>query len=515
MEQQPQDEFSFQILMNFLKQRRNTILLYGTVSLVLAVLLFGIGYTLLPSNKIFTQDIRIMLGEADVETVMQNMKNLPPTVGKSGQMIVIYPSGKPFVPADVINPVVLKQVYEKNKLQGMIDFDDFQNLFSITNYSEKLALIRAEFREKLGRRNLTAVDLKRFEDDYNAAIAKIDNKFNYVLSMRDCAGIPPNLAAKILNEVPATWAAMYRRLEAEKIPLNNFDRDLAQKVKNGQNASYFIAIDQALYYNTQMLELCEQLKSLAMNRAIVLPSGEYLDDIIDSFRHIQDYQLNLLRQMLLRNPKLHSGLDVAYLTSRLQDIDQKLSEKRAVLENITDSIRMIGEKYTGNSTKTEMDKGTQVNFDSSFFSELSKLIRSDANRAMNQKLVNAALECGNDVALLEAQKQYYQQMLTALNKKGEDAKTVQADTQAFVKLFNTTIQNMISAARKTTKMKELLMKDYLSSLEFYAPVTMPALVVERLIPTKYMLAGVFGCWVFFNLLVILILYLKDAPKLKE
>ena len=495
MEQQPQDEFSFQLLMNFLKQRRNAILLYGIVSLVLAVVLFGIGYTLLPSNKIFTQDIRIMLGEADVETVMQNMKNLPPTVSKSGQMIVIYPSGKPFVPADIINPVVLKQVYEKNKLQDMIDFDHFQNLFSITNYSEKLALVRAEFREKLGRRNLTAVDLKRFEDDYNAALAKIDNKFNYVLSMRS-VGIPPNLAAKILNEIPATWAAMYRKLEAAKIPLNNFDRDLAQKVKDSRAASYFIAIDQALYYNAQMLKLCDQLKALAMNRAIALPGGEYLDDIIDSFRHIQDYQLNLLRQMLLRNPKLHSGLDVAYLTSRLQDIDQKLNEKRAVLGNITDSIRMIGEKYTENSAKTEMDKGTQVN-------------------AMNQNLVNAALECGNEVALLEAQKQYYSQMLAALREKGEDAKTAQTDSQAFVKLFDATIQNMISAARKTTEMKELLMKDYLSTLEFYAPVTMPALVVERLIPTRYMLAGVFGCWVFFNLLVILILYLKDAPKLKE
>ena len=495
MEQQPQDEFSFQLLINFLKQRRNAILLYGIVSLVLAVLLFGIGYTLLPSNKIFTQDIRIMLGEADVETVMQNMKNLPPTVSKSGQMIVIYPSGKPFVPADIINPVVLKQVYEKNKLQDMIDFDHFQNLFSITNYSEKLALVRAEFREKLGRRNLTAVDLKRFEDDYNAALAKIDNKFNYVLSMRS-VGIPPNLAAKILNEIPATWAAMYRKLEAAKIPLNNFDRDLAQKVKDSRAASYFIAIDQALYYNAQMLKLCDQLKALAMNRAIALPGGEYLDDIIDSFRHIQDYQLNLLRQMLLRNPKLHSGLDVAYLTSRLQDIDQKLNEKRAVLGNITDSIRMIGEKYTENSAKTEMDKGTQVN-------------------AMNQNLVNAALECGNEVALLEAQKQYYSQMLAALREKGEDAKTAQADSQAFVKLFDATIQNMISAARKTTEMKELLMKDYLSTLEFYAPVTMPALVVERLIPTRYMLAGVFGCWVFFNLLVILILYLQDAPKLKE
>lgn len=495
MEQQPQDEFSFQLLMNFLKQRRNAILLYGIVSLVLAVLLFGIGYTLLPSNKIFTQDIRIMLGEADVETVMQNMKNLPPTVSKSGQMIVIYPSGKPFVPADIINPVVLKQVYEKNKLQDMIDFDHFQNLFSITNYSEKLALVRTEFREKLGRRNLTAVDLKRFEDDYNAALAKIDNKFNYVLSMRS-VGIPPNLAAKILNEIPATWAAMYRKLEAAKIPLNNFDRDLAQKVKDSRAASYFIAIDQALYYNAQMLKLCDQLKALAMNRAIALPGGEYLDDIIDSFRHIQDYQLNLLRQMLLRNPKLHSGLDVAYLTSRLQDIDQKLNEKRAVLGNITDSIRMIGEKYTENSAKTEMDKGTQVN-------------------AMNQNLVNAALECGNEVALLEAQKQYYSQMLAALREKGEDAKTAQTDSQAFVKLFDATIQNMISAARKTTEMKELLMKDYLSTLEFYAPVTMPALVVERLIPTRYMLAGVFGCWVFFNLLVILILYLQDAPKLKE
>lgn len=495
MEQQPQDEFSFQLLMNFLKQRRNAILLYGIVSLVLAVLLFGIGYTLLPSNKIFTQDIRIMLGEADVETVMQNMKNLPPTVSKSGQMIVIYPSGKPFVPADIINPVVLKQVYEKNKLQDMIDFDHFQNLFSITNYSEKLALVRAEFREKLGRRNLTAVDLKRFEDDYNAALAKIDNKFNYVLSMRS-VGIPPNLAAKILNEIPATWAAMYRKLEAAKIPLNNFDRDLAQKVKDSRAASYFIAIDQALYYNAQMLKLCDQLKALAMNRAIALPGGEYLDDIIDSFRHIQDYQLNLLRQMLLRNPKLHSGLDVAYLTSRLQDIDQKLNEKRAVLGNITDSIRMIGEKYTENSAKTEMDKGTQVN-------------------AMNQNLVNAALECGNEVALLEAQKQYYSQMLAALREKGEDAKTAQTDSQAFVKLFDATIQNMISAARKTTEMKELLMKDYPSTLEFYAPVTMPALVVERLIPTRYMLAGVFGCWVFFNLLVILILYLQDAPKLKE
>ncbi len=513
MEQQ-QDEFSFQILMAFLKKRRSTILLCGIVSLILAVLLFGIGYTLLPSNKIFTQDIRIMLGEADVETVMQQMKNLPPAVEKSGKMIVIYPSGKPFVPADIINPVVLKQVYKNNKLQDMIDFDDFQNLFSITNYSEKLALIRAEFSAKLGRRNLSAVDLRRFEDDYNAAIAKIDNNFNYVLSMRDI-GIPENLAAKILNEIPATWATMYRKLEAAKIPLNNFDRDLERKVKTGLDSSYFIAIDQAMYYNAQMLELCDHLKALAMNRAIALPSGEYLDDIIDSFRHIQDYQLNLLRQMLLQEPKLHSPLDAAYLTSRLQDIEQKLSEKKAVLENITDSIQMIGEKYAGSSARTEMDKGTQVNFDSSFFSELSKLIRSDANRAMNQKLVNAALECGNEVALLEAQRQYYQQMLAAMSGKSENVKNGPVDTQTFAKLFDATIENMISVARKTTEMKDLLMKDYLSNLEFYAPIKMPALVVERLIPVKYMLVGIVGCWVFFNLLVFLILYLKDAPKLKE
>ena len=79
---------------------------------------------------------------------------------------------------------------------------------------------------------------------------------------------------------------MYRKLEAAKIPLNNFDRDLAQKVKDSRAASYFIAIDQALYYNAQMLKLCDQLKALAMNRAIALPGGEYLDDIIDSFRHI-------------------------------------------------------------------------------------------------------------------------------------------------------------------------------------------------------------------------------------
>ena len=119
--------------MDFFKRKWRRILLTATISLFVAILLFLL-LLLLPANRLFVQDIQVML---------ENSK---------GGIGLAYPSKKPFNKLDIISPVVLKQVYRKNNLENVLPFDEFQEMFSVSDYSPKRAFLDSAFAQKLGNR---------------------------------------------------------------------------------------------------------------------------------------------------------------------------------------------------------------------------------------------------------------------------------------------------------------------------------------------------------------------------
>lgn len=124
---------------------------------------------------------------------------------------------------------------------------------------------------------------------------------------------------------------LYRQMEGDKLPQTDFDTNFEKKLRTELQTSRLIALDRATYYNDQLLKLCGTLQPLLGNRNISLASGEYLSDLVESLQCIRKYQLDLLRQMILTSSNLRSDLDLYFIKSQIQYLEQELTSRRGAI----------------------------------------------------------------------------------------------------------------------------------------------------------------------------------------
>ena len=474
-------------IFDFLKRKRHRILFTAVISFC-ALFLIGLLVLLaLPSNRVFSQKIRILLP------------------GSDNGAAIIYPSGKLFNQLDIISPAVLKQVYTDQNLASVIPFDKFQNLFSVVSYSRKLALLDAEFDQKLARRNLSVVDLNRLEAAYNRQLEVLD-KSTYRINMEPSIQLTNEKSVQILSAIPQTWMNLYRKMEGCKLPQTDFDTNFEKKLRSELQTSRLIALDRAAYYNDQLLKLCSTLQPLLGNRNISLASGEYLSDLVESLHSIRKYQLDLLRQMILTSSNLRSDLDLYFIKSQIQYLQQELTSRQAQYDSVGKSLSIVQAPVRSAAAAKNDGVPQQVSLDSTVFAQIADLVRSDASNETRRKLTDLNVTLGQDIARLQARLLYYQQILGDLERSKNTAGNVELFNQEFVKMMN----NLIATCAKISSFKQLLTRDYLSSLEFfYSPISQVSLQKARLLSPLKLVVFTFGIWVLFNLLLIAIDFARD------
>lgn len=473
-------------IFDFLKRKRHRILFTAVISFCALFLIGLLALLVLPSDRVFSLKIRIQLNSSD-----------------NGGTIT-YPSGKPFNQLDIISPAVLKQVYTDQNLASVIPFDKFQNLFSVVSYSRKLALLDADFDQKLAKRNLSVVDLNRLEASYNKRLAALD-KSTYRINMEPSIHLTNEKSVQILSAIPQTWMTLYRQMEGDKLPQTDFDTNFEKKLRAELQTSRLIALDRAAYYNEQLMKLCGTLQPLLANRNINLASGEYLSDLVESLQCIRKYQLDLLRQMILTSNSLHSNLDLYFIRSQIQYLEQELTSRRAQYDSIGKSLSIV-QTPVRSAAAAQADSGPQqVNLDSTVFTQIADLVRSDASNETRRKLADLNVTIGQDIARLQARLQYYQQMLSDLERSKNTPGNAELFNQEFAKMVN----NLIATSAKISSFKQLLTKDYLSNLEFYSPTSQISLLKARLLSPLKLIVFTFGIWVLFNLLLIAIDFARD------
>lgn len=473
-------------IFDFLKRKRHRILFTAIISFCVLFLICLLALLLQPSDRVFSQKIRIQLNSTN-----------------NGGTIT-YPSGKTFNQFDIISPAVLKQVYTDQNLASVIPFDKFQNLFSVVSYSRKLALLDADFDQKLAKRNLSVVDLNRLEASYNKKLAALD-KSTYRINMEPSIHLTNEKSAQILAAIPQTWMTLYRQMEGDKLPQTDFDTNFDKKLRTELQTSRLIALDRATYYNNQLLKLCGTLQPLLGNRNISLASGEYLSDLVESLQCIRKYQLDLLRQMILTSSNLRSDLDLYFIKSQIQYLEQELTSRRAQYDSIGKSLSIV-QAPSRSAAAAKADGGPQqISLDSTVFTQIADLVRSDASNETRRKLADLNVTIGQDIARLQARLQYYQQMLSDLERSRNTPGNVELFNQEFVKMVN----NLIATSAKISSFKQLLTKDYLSNLEFYSLTSQVSLLKARLVSPLKLIVFTFGIWVLFNLLLIAIDFARD------
>lgn len=473
-------------IFDFLKRKRHRILFTAVISFC-ALFLIGLLVLLaLPSNRVFSQKIRIQLP------------------GSDNGAAIIYPSGKLFNQLDIISPAVLKQVYTDQNLASVIPFDKFQNLFSVVSYSQKLALLDADFDQKLAKRNLSVVDLNRLEAAYNRQLEALDTS-TYRINMEPSIQLTNEKSVQILSAIPQTWMNLYRKMEGRKLPQTDFDTNFEKKLRSELQTSRLIALDRAAYYNDQLLKLCSTLQPLLGNRNISLASGEYLSDLVESLHCIRKYQLDLLRQMILTSSNLRSDLDLYFIKSQIQYLQQELTSRQAQYDSVGKSLSIVQAPVRSAAAAKNDGVPQQVSLDSTVFAQIADLVRSDASNETRRKLADLNVTLGQDIARLQARLLYYQQILGDLERSKNTAGNVELFNQEFVKMVN----NLVATSAKISSFKQLLTRDYLSSLEFYSPISQVSLQKARLLSPLKLVVFTFGIWVLFNLLLIAIDFARD------
>lgn len=474
-------------IFDFLKRKRYRILFTAIISFCALSLICLLALVLLPTDRIFSQEIRILLDSND------NGGN------------ITYSSGKIFNQLDIISPAVLKQVYTDQNLASDIPFDEFQNLFSVVNYSRKKGLLDADFDQKLSKRNLSIVDLNNLEAAYNKQLATLD-KSNYRVNMETSIHLTNEKSVQILSTIPQTWMKVYRKMEGNKLPQTDFDTNFEKKLRSELQTSRLIAVDRASYYIDQLLKLCETLQPLLENRSISLPTGEYLSDLVESLQGIQKYQLGMLRQMILTNNTLRSDLDLYFLKGQIQNLEKEFTAYQAQYESIGKSLSIVQEPSTSTAAGAKTD-GTaqQINLDATVLTQITNLVRNDASNAIRRKLADLNITIGQDIARVQAQMQYYQQMLNELGQTKSSVNNVELFNLEFGKMLN----NLIATGAKISSFKQLIAKDYLSHLEFYTPVSQVSLRKTYLIPPLKLIAYTLGIWILLNLLLGAIDFARD------
>lgn len=481
MEQQTENA-GLLFAINFFKRQWRRTLLTAVISFCVVTLLFLL-LLLLPSNQIFIQDIQVLLEPRKDETGLA------------------YPSKKPFNKFDIISPTVLKEIYRKNHLEKILPFDEFKEMFSVSDYSLKRAFLDASLQQKLGKRNLSVVDIERLEADYRRQLTSLDQGM-YRITMAKNYRIPPETASKILNEIPQTWMEIFRSQEGEKLPQVDLESDMAKKLRSELQHSRLLAIDRAGVYNEQMLELCDKLVPLLQERNLSLPSGEYLPDLIKMLRNVKIYQLNILQEMVIGTKELQNNLDILFLQSQIKQLESEQNLARLKYQNIDQALSILQDKNpTVHTTGQKQPEGNapQLSFDSGIFNQLTDLIRRDSSMLMRRRLADLSLELGEEMAKTEAKLQYYKQLFDNMNSQESKSGVTR---EQFDQLFNATLANMSDLGNKVKQFKQLLTEEYLSGLNFYVPVGQTIEQSDRLISIPKLGVLLLGIWVVFNVLML-------------
>lgn len=120
----------------------------------------------------------------------------------------VYPNHTPFNVSDLVMPVVLNKLYDDNQLQRFgISRNTFLRSFSAEEYSPERELILKKYQKVSEQKNISSAELALAQEDIKTEIKKTSRgNVRVHFSSPNGESFPPNLAEKLLSDLPMAWA---------------------------------------------------------------------------------------------------------------------------------------------------------------------------------------------------------------------------------------------------------------------------------------------------------------------
>ncbi len=314
-----------------------------------------------------------------------------------------YPNGAEFSLTDLRSPVVLEDVFQKNKLSDYnITLADFLGMVSIEAYSPAYKSVTDRFRARLENKTLTFEERKAIEAEFNSTLEGLGSKGVLItLTVPESIKIPDLLAQKIVDDIPAIWAGIFiDRLGVANLPVPVSGADLVN-VKFLADLDYPLAYD---YLTGQATKLQSQLGAIeALPGSISFisaKSGKGLADLMREADAIEQYRLKLnlkpiVDQGLSRDPTV----TVPIYDNQINSLGKDASVQSAYSGRVTTVISDFRDnKGTASgavplSAAAPAAAGTQ--FDGAFVDKIIELSKQGAGAEFEQELLRKKLEMEN------------------------------------------------------------------------------------------------------------------------
>ena len=477
------DDLNLKDILAFFKLRFKRLLLRMIITGSIMVLVMILCVLLAPKTSIWTRNIMVLLPKRD--------------------NIARYPSGKPFSSADLLSNPVLQQVYQRNNLKGRMDFKDFVSSFFMTNSDIKKAILDAEYREKMGKKNISVIDLQNLEQEYAQKLQMLTSDL-LAISMTPDVPLTKTQITKILNDIPELWYQIYSKLEARDFPQIDMATMRQEIIQASKQPGRLILLDKTRVYCNQLLAMCNTLNEMLQGQNVSLPSGEFLGDIQQQLRNIQQYKIDVFHQYILMNSSYQGVFDKIFICSKLQNIEQELLKLNRKYDGTLAAIKLLqtsvtsknAENISRSSAKTA-EAPLTLQLDNTFFNQFAEMIRNDVNNKLRATYAQKTLEYADSIASLEADKIYFQNLLNSMNAKQQTSFTL--NPEQFNKLLQEMYTELFSVGGKVVQFRDKILKDYLNSRTFYTPVGNVQYYSEYSIPIVKILLGLFALWLFINL----------------
>ena len=472
-------------LLDFIKKIWLKTTLRGAISFFFMLVLFVLLYVLLPSEQIFTRNIGLELRKSD------------------GVSVFSYPNGKAYVDADLLSQAVLRKVYSDNKLEGRVEFSDFVKSFLVSNLDAERAKLDAEYQAKLSNKGIKISEIQSLELQYKKSLASLPQAWRSI-SMKKLYPLKKAEQIKIVNEIPAAWFDIYSKLEALPVPTIPSLTLIADLEKRQEGS--LSALEMSRLYLRQFTQAADRLQQLSDEREIKLRGGETLGDIQSQIAALRGYQFPMLYQYFLATPALRSRFDLFFIQGQLDTIERRLTNHKVRLAASEKALEIVAPKQTSTggvaagSGKT--DGVENLMMDQSFLPYFAQMVRNEYNNSIRKNVATQLISHKEEIAELEAEKQYYHRLFKGYTtvKSTADAVTV----SEFDAMFRRFQKSMAGVSLKLTQLKELLQQNYMAKRNFYTTEGNVIYSKSPLVPPVKLLLGLFALFAIYNAVAVLL-----------
>ncbi|MGD9784576.1 MAG: hypothetical protein AB7E80_16555 [Hyphomicrobiaceae bacterium] len=394
-----------------------------------------------------------------------------------------YPNGRPFSVRDLVAPIILDAVFERNKLADYgLDRATFGAAISVDSYAILYDEIVGRYQSRLGNRKLSFAEQQQIEQELRSELQRSFSKHALIgFSSNSRFGLPRDLLAKLLNDIPAIWSEYaIKNLGVLTLPEALVTDDVID-FELLKPAGPAVALDML---QTSIGRLRDRIVELSNSKGSKTirdgESGLTVDGLIRSVADISKFRLvPLVASIRISGRTLaDDAQDRAYLTQRLLSLrmeevrlNQRLKSSREIVDSyFKDALVKIAPIDAGAPKEAPSANVNQIN--EGAIDAVARLTREALDLEFRRTMIGRNLDDIRDIDHVTAELRRLEELQTALQETTSDTTaTLPQSREQFSQRVTVLAQDLNKLWRITTRLfATVAVERYSYSSRLFQPI---------------------------------------------